>query len=143
MTRKIGKHITKILVFMLNLLLMAIAVLVIKQKEDAKKTATAQDELKNSNSFLDEENTRLKNDLDSLKGILKTLEANVIETDSASLPVSNTENTSVSPSDPAPASASNINTSNTVPSQAAPSTGTATAPSTKTSPASNSKTKTS
>jgi len=109
MTGKIGKHINKILVFMLNLLLMAIAVLVIKQKEEAKKSSVAQDELKNNNSFLDEENAKLKNDLESLKGVLNSLESKVIIDEPVPPPDNSVSNSSTIAPNTATQNTSNVN----------------------------------
>lgn len=61
------KHLSKILVFFLNLLLMTVAVLVIENRDQEKKVA-------NTENSLREENNTLKTELSSLKGALQNFE---------------------------------------------------------------------
>jgi len=69
----IRKHASKILVFMVNLLLMVVAILVIKEKDEAKKANQAQDNLTKDNSTILNENENLKQELESLKGVLQEI----------------------------------------------------------------------
>jgi len=80
------KHINKILVFAVNLLLMMVAILVIKQKDEAKKALQAQDSLAEDNSAVLNENERLKSELESLKGVLEGLSAKISEPENIVVP---------------------------------------------------------
>jgi hypothetical protein len=71
MLYKVKKHINKILVFALNFLLMAIAILVIKEKDQARLSEKKQNDLLIDNSSLSDENAVLRGELQSFKGILK------------------------------------------------------------------------
>jgi hypothetical protein len=75
MLEKSKRHANKVLIFFMNVLLMVVAILVIKQKEDSKRQDGAQNELEKENSSLANENLKLKNDLETLKGSLGNLES--------------------------------------------------------------------
>lgn len=84
MLEKSKKHANKILVFFLNFLLMAIAVLAIKQKDDSKKNAEAQGDLQSMNAVLSDENTELNNDLQGLGDVPNSQNSKILPDKNAS-----------------------------------------------------------
>jgi len=132
MLEKAKKHINKILVFALNLLLMVIALLMIKEKDQARHSAETQNNLLNNNSSLSNENSFLKDELQSLKGIVEEIK---------SIPAGEEKKAEVP--DNVGVQAPSIPTSKVVSPPAAPFQISTSSPVTKSVPSSNSKTKTS
>lgn len=104
MLGKIKKHSVKILVFAMNMLLTAIAVFIILEKDQTRLFEKKQNDLLNKNSSLSDENSFLKYELQSLKGGEdKKAEVLGIDTQVPSIPTSKV----VSPSEaPTPANIS-------------------------------------
>lgn len=71
------KHLNKILVFSLNLLLMAVAILVMKEKDQVRLSEKKQNDLLNNNASLSNENAALKNELQSLQGVAEEIKSAV------------------------------------------------------------------
>jgi hypothetical protein len=130
MLGKVKKHLNKILVFALNLSLMGIVLLVIKERDQEKRSLETQNDLSDTNSSLSDENSVLKDELQSLQGVIQEIE---------SIPA-NVEKKVEAPSSAntqAQNPASNISSPPIAPPASAKT------PSTKSIPASNSQTKTS
>jgi len=132
MLEKAKEHINKILVFALNLLLMIVALLMIKEKDQARLSEKKQNDLLNDNSFLSNENSFLKDQLQSLKGIVEEIK---------SIPASEDKNLGAPDNVNVPAPSAAV--SKVVPPPAAPIPASVSPPAIKSAPASNSKTKTS
>jgi hypothetical protein len=72
---KFKKHTSKILIFVVNLLVMAIAVLIIKNKDWENKALKAQNNLLNEKESLSSENENLNIELNSLRGVVEEISA--------------------------------------------------------------------
>ncbi|MFA6285667.1 MAG: hypothetical protein WC643_04045 [Parcubacteria group bacterium] len=88
MAGKIRNHSGKIFIFCINLFLMMIAVFVIKNKDQAKRAVETQKNLLDENSYL-------KNELQSLKGVLNEINS-VLPAGNVNTPAD--ENTAITPS---------------------------------------------
>jgi hypothetical protein len=155
------KHLNKILVFSLNFLLMLVAILVIKEKDQARLSEKQQNDLLDSNASLSNENSALKNELQSLKRVVEDVksaitgeeqkvDAPTADAQTPDIPVSANTSTQAKPLVKKPSKSSSSNSSkktssnNSATSNSTVSPVPATAPSpAATTPASNSKTKTS
>jgi hypothetical protein len=162
MLANVKKHINKILVLALNFLLMAIAILVIKEKDQARLSEKKQNDLLNDNASLSDENAALKNEIQSFRGTLEgnepipAEEENKVETPKAEaqapeIPASTTAPPPVitkksTPTDTAKKNPSSSNTSNSTKNSSSNSSASSPTPSpppATTAPPSNSQTKTS
>ena len=151
MLGKAKKRINKILVFVLNLLLMAIAILLIKEKDQARLSEKKQNDLLIDKASLSEENAVLKSELQSFKGILEGNELVLTEEEkNAEIPKAATQAPDSAASTTAPITTNKSTPADTAgkkpssSSAASSKSGSVTSPSpAKKAPSSNSKTKTS
>jgi hypothetical protein len=112
MAGKIRKHSGKIFIFIINLFLMTIAVFVIKDKDQARRSSETQKNLLDENSILKVELQSLKGVLNEINSALSVEEAN-ISVDEKSQPAASESSTVITPS---------VGTGNTTPTVSSPAT---------------------